>query len=114
MCTYSSARHSSSRFTRANSGASNKRCDSVTLPLVPGSATVSGIAITVTQDPDTSGVLTQSKLAVDSNGTQNESVVQDISNSNTATGSVSLTPVRSLMIFESDGTAWSFVSSSTY
>lgn len=78
------------------------------------SATVSGIAITVTQDPDTSGVLTQSKLAVDSNGTQNESVVQDISNSNTATGSVSLTPVRSLMIFESDGTAWSFVSSSTY
>ena len=78
------------------------------------SATVSGIAITVTQDPDTSGVLTQSKLAVDSNGTQNESVVQDISNSNTATGSVSLTPIRSLMIFESDGTAWSFVSSSTY
>lgn len=78
------------------------------------SATVSGIAITVTQDPDTSGVLTQSKLAVDSNGTQNESVVQDISNSNTATGSVSLTPVRSLMIFESDGIAWSFVSSSTY
>lgn len=78
------------------------------------SATVSGIAITVTQDPDTSGVLTQSKLAVDSNGTQNESVVQDISNSNTATGSVSLTPVRSLMIFESNGIAWSFVSSSTY
>jgi len=48
-----------------------------------------------------------SYIAVDSNGTQNESVVQDIVfDANGASGSVILTPVRGLMTYKSNGTAW--------
>lgn len=77
-------------------------------------ATVSGISIPVTQSPDTSGVLTTTKVAVDSNGTQNESVVRDIVFSNTASGIVALSPSRTLMVFESNGSSWSYVSTTAY
>jgi hypothetical protein len=77
-------------------------------------ATVSGISVTITQSPNTTGVLTKSLIAVDSNGTQNESVVQDIVSSNTASGVASLTAIRSLMIYQSNGSAWTFVSSTAY
>lgn len=69
-------------------------------------ATVEGINVTVSLDPDTTGVLTKSTLPVDSNGTQNESALADIVATNTATGNVILTPARSLMTFQSNGSIW--------
>lgn len=78
------------------------------------SAIVEGIEITVTLDPDTSGVLTKSSIAVDSNGTQNESVVSDIVQTNTASGNIVLTPLRSTMVYESSGTSWVYQSTITY
>lgn len=77
-------------------------------------ATVEGINVTVTLDPDTSGVLTKSTIAVDSDGTKNESVIQDIVSTNTATGSVVLTPARGLMTYQSNGTSWIHQSTVTY
>lgn len=77
-------------------------------------ATVSGINVTVTQSPNTTGVLTKSLIAVDSNGTQNESVVQDIVASNTASGSVILTPARYLIVCSSTVTGWSVNSITLY
>jgi len=76
-------------------------------------ATVEGINVSVTLSPDTTGVLTKSALDVDSNGTQNESVIQDIVASNTASGNVILTPVRTLMVFTSNGTSWDHVSTTS-
>ena len=76
-------------------------------------AIVEGIDVSVTLSPDTSGVLTKSALDVDSNGTQNESVVQDIVASNTASGNVILTPTRTLMTFSSNGTTWDHVSTTS-
>ena len=77
-------------------------------------ATVSGINVSITQSPDTSGVLTKSFIAVDSNGTQNESVVEDIVASNTASGSVVLTPARYLIVCSSTGAGWSVNSITLY
>ena len=54
---------------------------------------------------------TISYIAVDSNGTQNESVVQDISfDAGGASGNVILTPARGLMTYTSNGTAWTYQS----
>lgn len=78
------------------------------------SAIVEGIEITVTLDPDTSGVLTKSSIAVDSNGTQNESVLADIVRTNTASGNIILNPLRSMMSYQSNGTAWIYQSTVTY
>lgn len=72
-------------------------------------STVSGITIDITTSPDTSGVLTKSSIAVDSNGTQNESVIQDISESNTASGAISLTAIRYLYEYTVSGGNWTFV-----
>lgn len=77
-------------------------------------ATVEGIDVSVTLDPDTSGVLTKSTIAVDSNGTQNESVIADIVKTNNATGVVVLEPSRSMMTYQSNGTAWIYQSTVTY
>lgn len=77
-------------------------------------ATVSGINVTVTETPDTSGVLVISRIAVDSAGTQNESVIQDVVTSNTAAGIATLAPARALMIFESIGTGWDHISTTAY
>jgi hypothetical protein len=76
-------------------------------------ATVGGINVTVTQAPDYSGVLTKSDIPVDANGTLNASVIQDIVASNTASGSVVLTPVRTLMTYESNGTNWVYQNTTT-
>lgn len=62
-------------------------------------ATVEGV--------DVEGAKNVSYIAVDSNGTQNESVVQDIVfDASGASGSVILTPLRALMTYKSNGTAW--------
>jgi len=56
-----------------------------------------------------------SYIAVDSNGTQNESVVQDIVFSpEGASGNVILTPAREMMIYKSNGTAWVYQSTVAY
>jgi len=67
--------------------------------------TVSGI--------DIAGAMSKSFIAVDSNGTQNESVVQDV-NFSTASGTASFTPVRQLFTFEVQSGAWAWVSTSSY
>lgn len=56
-----------------------------------------------------------SYIAVDSNGTQNESVVQDIVfDAGGASGNVILTPARSIMTYKSNGTAWIHQSTTVY
>ena len=77
-------------------------------------ATVTGINISVSTSPNTSGVLTKSTIAVDSAGTQNESVIQDVVASNTATGSVVLTPSRYTMTFTVTGSTWTHNSTNVY
>ena len=76
-------------------------------------ATVSGIQVTVTESPDSSGVLTKSVIPVDANGSLNESVINDINSSNTASGSVELVPTRTLMIYTSTGTIWDHTETTT-
>lgn len=82
------------------------------------SATVSGINVTVrdVSDEDNGETLTVSRISVDSNGTKNESVLQDIESTNPTSGVVSLTPSRGFLVFESDGTQWIYDSlqSKTY
>ena len=73
-------------------------------------ASVGGIQVTVGEVPDTSKTLTISKIAVDANGTLNESVVQDIAASNTASGTITISPSRYLMTYTSNGSAWNHVS----
>lgn len=51
---------------------------------------------------------------VDANGTLNKSVVENVSFPNTATGILSLTPVRTYMLYTSNGTAWIHVSTTAY
>ncbi|MBO01962.1 MAG: hypothetical protein CMG35_12095 [Candidatus Marinimicrobia bacterium] len=68
-------------------------------------ATASGI--------DVDSAKTISYIAVDSNGTQNESVVQDIVFAG-ASGNVSLTAARSLMRYQSNGTAWEWQQTTAY
>ena len=60
----------------------------------------------VSTSPDTSGTIVKSFIAVDSNGTQNVSAVQDISFSNAATGTVALNQVRGTKTFEVNAGAW--------
>ena len=68
-------------------------------------ATASGI--------DVDSAKTISYIAVDANGTQNESVVQDIVFAG-ASGNVSLTASRSMMIFQSNGSGWEWQSTTAY
>ena len=70
-------------------------------------ATVEGVNIESTKNV--------SYISVDSNGTQNESVVQDIVfDVEGASGNVILTPERSIMTYKSTGTAWSHQSTVAY
>ena len=56
-----------------------------------------------------------SYISVDSNGTQNESVVQDIAfDAGGASGNVILTPSRTLMTYKSSGTSWIYQSTTVY
>ena len=68
-------------------------------------ATVDGV--------DVESVKSLTLIAVDSNGTQNESVVQDVVFA-PASGSVVLEPTRTLMVYECNGTTWSHQSTTTY
>ena len=54
-----------------------------------------------------------SRIAVDADGTENESVVQDFTFSN-VDGDVTLTPLRYTMTFQSTGSSWSHVSTTAY
>jgi len=78
------------------------------------SSTVSGITITVGTDPDTTKTLTKSTIAVDSAGTQNESVIQDIVASNTVSGTFTPSPSRYTMTFTVIGGVWTHQSTSNY
>ena len=70
-------------------------------------ATVEGV--------DVKGAKNVSYIAVDSNGTQNASVVQDIAFApEGASGVVILTPARTLMTYQSNGTSWDFVGTTAY
>ena len=75
-------------------------------------ATVTGINVTVTTNG--TGVLQKSTIAVDSAGTQNESVIQDIAAANPASGTVVLSPTRYTMTFTVTGAIWTFTSTSVY
>lgn len=77
-------------------------------------ATVGGIPVTVTIAPNNSGTLTKSYINVDSNGTRNEPVLQDIVASNTTSGAIVLTPTRSLMTYEASSTNWIHQGTVTY
>lgn len=54
-----------------------------------------------------------SRIAVDANGTENESVVQDFTFTD-VNGDVTLIPSRYTMTFQSTGSAWSHVSTTAY
>ena len=70
-------------------------------------ATVEGV--------DVESAKTVSYLSVDSNGTQNESVVQDVVfAAEGASGTVILTPSRTLMTYKSNGSAWIYQSVTAY
>jgi hypothetical protein len=62
---------------------------------------------------DINDAINYSRLDVDSNGTQNESVVQDFTFDDIE-GDVTLLPLRYTMIFESTGASWSHVSTTAY
>jgi hypothetical protein len=76
------------------------------------SATISGINISISTD--SSGVLQKSNIAVDSNGTQNESVIADIVSANAASGAVALVPERYTMEFSVTSSSWAFISTTAY
>ena len=78
------------------------------------SATVSGINISVGASPDATKVLQKSSIDVDEDGTQNQTVVQDIEATNTASGTVSLTPTRNTMTFTITGGVWTHNSTVAY
>jgi len=70
-------------------------------------ATVSGV--------DIESIKQISYIAVDAGGTLNETVTQDVVfDPAGASGSVVLSPVRSVMTFESNGTNWQWVSTTAY
>jgi len=70
-------------------------------------ATVEGVNV--------EGAKNVSYISVDSNGTQNETVVQDVAFApEGASGIVILTPARTLMTYQSNGTSWDFVGTTAY
>ena len=77
-------------------------------------STVTGIAVSITTDPDTSGTLTKSTIAVDSASTQNETVVQDIVAANATSGTFTPSPNRYTMTFEVQAGVWAHTNTSNY
>ena len=72
-------------------------------------STVSGIGITVSTSPDNTGVLEKSTVSVrDAADTGSESVIQDITASNTASGTVSLTATRYIYEFTNVAGTWTY------
>ena len=78
------------------------------------SSTISGININVSTSPNATGVLQKSTISVDSAGTQNESVIQDIAFINPASGTVALNPSRYTMTFTITAGAWVWNSTVAY
>jgi hypothetical protein len=73
-------------------------------------STVSGIVVDITTSPDTSGVLTKSVISVDKdNISSSESVIQDISQSNAASGTINLTATRYIYEYTASSNVWVFV-----
>ena len=67
------------------------------------------------QGVDVESAKSISNIAVDSNGTQNESVVQDIVfDAGGASGTVILSPSRTLMTYTSTGSAWAYQATTAY
>jgi hypothetical protein len=67
------------------------------------------------QGVDVESAKNVSYISVDSNGTQNESVVQDIVfDAGGASGTVILSPSRTLMTYKSTGTAWAYQATTAY
>ena len=77
-----------------------------------GNSTITGIPVTVATDG--TGTLQKSFIAVDSAGTQNESVVQDIAAANTTSGTFTPSPTRYTMTFQVVAGAWAHQSTSNY
>jgi len=73
-------------------------------------STVSGIVVDITTSPNTSGVLTKSVISVDKdNISSSESVIQDISQSNAASGTINLTATRYIYEYTASSDVWVFV-----
>lgn len=70
-------------------------------------------ASAVLDSADINSAINYSRIAVDSNGTQNESVVQDFTFNNIA-GDVTLLPLRYTMTFQSNGLVWNHVTTTAY
>lgn len=67
------------------------------------------------QGVDVEAAKNVSYIAVDSNGVQNESVVQDIVfAAEGASGNVILTPARAMMTYKSNGTGWAYQTTVAY
>lgn len=95
--------------TAANNGAIAKvHCISY------ASATITGINVSISTAPDSTGTLQKSFIAVDSAGTQNESVVQDISTANTTSGSFTPTVDRYTMTFAVQSGSWAHQDTTNY
>tara|TARA_B100001287_G_scaffold253259_1_gene235849 strand:- start:7591 stop:9525 length:1935 start_codon:yes stop_codon:yes gene_type:complete len=72
-------------------------------------STVSGIGVTISTSPDSSGVLQKAVVSVrDAADTGSESVIQDIAASNTASGSVSLTATRYIYEYTNVAGTWTY------
>ena len=69
----------------------------------------SGIGVTISTSPDSSGVLQKAVVSVrDAADTGSESVIQDIAASNTASGSVSLTATRYIYEYTNVAGTWTY------
>lgn len=77
-------------------------------------STVSGIAISVGVSPDATKTLQKSSVSVDAAGGGTVSVIQDIAATNTASGTVALSPARYTMQFTITGGVWTHNSTVAY
>ena len=77
-----------------------------------GNSVITGIPVTVATDG--TGTLQKSFIAVDSAGTQNESVIQDIAAANTTSGTFTPSPSRYTMVYVVDSGSWLHQSTDNY
>jgi hypothetical protein len=77
-----------------------------------GNSVITGIPVTVATDG--TGTLQKSFIAVDSAGTENESVIQDIAAANTTSGTFTPSPSRYTMVYVVDSGSWSHQSTDNY
>ena len=77
-----------------------------------GNSVITGIPVTVATDG--TGTLQKSFIAVDSAGTENESVIQDIAAANTTSGTFTPSPSRYTMVYVVDSGSWLHQSTDNY